>query len=75
MKQTKNKRVVKAWAAFIHGKPLRFDPVGNGTQFQYPLFPTRREAKEFTQECHGVGFVLPVLITYSLPTPKRKTKR
>ena len=27
--------------------------IGNGKQFQHPVFPTKKEAKEFLNENHG----------------------
>jgi len=35
---------VTAWAVLFHGE---LGPWGNGHQFQYPIFFTRREAREW----------------------------
>ena len=45
----KNKpRSVKAWG--VRNEKERFVAYGNGAQFQFPIFPTRKAAKAWQQE-------------------------
>lgn len=44
----KKSKVVKAWAVTKFNK--RIYPYGNGKQFQYPIFFTRKEANQFKHE-------------------------
>lgn len=46
----KTKKPVKAWAVYSNGI---LAPYGNGNQFYYPIFFTKREAKEFIIEIIG----------------------
>lgn len=54
-------KTVKAWAVLYEN----FQPVGNGAQYQYPIFLTQKEAREFSEENHGEHkSIIPVTITY-----------
>ena len=51
---------IKAWAVLYEG----IWPIGNGNQWQYPIFPTRKAALEYRREPHGEnGKIGAVLIT------------
>ena len=58
----KNKKI-KAWGVVDR---CGLEAVGNGKQYQYPIFPTRKEAKEYMLECHGVTEIIQVNITYKI---------
>lgn len=51
-KTSKTKVKVKAWAV-IDGK-MFLPEIGNGKQFQHPIFSTKREATEYSKENHGI---------------------
>ena len=69
-------RKVKGWAIvfseFENNGYSDIPQVGNGKQWQFPIFPTKREAKEFKEEPHGLegGRIVPCTITYHLAKQK-----
>jgi hypothetical protein len=63
-------KTVKAWAVLVREENPRsteLRPVGNGKQFQYPVFFTRKEATEYKTENYFVDKVVPCTITYEAP--------
>lgn len=52
---------IKAWAVILDG----IQAVGNGNEFQYPIFPTKDEAENYSQRENYwlVTKVIPVLIS------------
>ena len=44
-KRTERAKAVKAWGLIDEDDALM--PYGNGYQFQYPVFPTKKEAMEY----------------------------
>ena len=63
MKTPKTQKV-KAWAAIVD---YELCPVGNGEQWQYPLFTTRNEAVVFNRIIHGTNKICRALIIYPVP--------
>lgn len=47
MSRTKRKPV-KAWAAYFKNGELA--PFGNGKQWQFPIFPSRKEARDWVTD-------------------------
>lgn len=55
------KKTIKAWAVVYQN----FQPVGNGNQYQYPIFKSHKDAVAFSKETHGdFKDIVPVTITY-----------
>ena len=78
-KKIKPKKIkaVKAWAVLISKNQIdnggEFLPIGNGWQFQFPIFPTIKEAKSYVLEDKNVrGKIIPVFITPLSITSKAK---
>lgn len=69
-KQQAKVRKVKGWACILNDSKL--NPCGNGRQWQYPIFFSRRDAIEFVEEGHGYNKIIPCTITYHVPTKKPK---
>ena len=74
----KNKiKPIKAWAVLISKNQIdakgELHPIGNGTQFQFPIFPTKKEARSYVLEDKNIrGKIIPVLITQLSITSKAK---
>ena len=57
------------WAVFIlheEGAPIWvLNAFGNGAEFQYPIFPTRKEARAWAAGQHGVAVkIAPCRVSY-----------
>lgn len=50
-------RTVIAWGVFEICKNgvIRLPPIGNGKQFQYPIFYRKCEAIDYSKEYHGLN--------------------
>lgn len=62
------KRTIKAWGVLsseVWVGSIKLCPVGNGKQFQYPIFFTKKDAFEYRKECHGVWKIVRLTITYN----------
>ncbi len=47
---------IKGWAYLIQeDAEYRLAPWGNGNQWQYPIFPSRKEAREWNREHEDIG--------------------
>lgn len=68
---------VKAWAVLVSNNQTdaggSFEAFGNCNQFQFPVFPRKKDAREWRNEDRNVrGHIIPVTITYTVPKPTRK---
>ena len=74
-KSPKAIKPVKAWGVLVSKKQIdaggQFLPFGNGAQFQYPVFPTKKQALSWWNEDRNTrGLVVPVRISI-IKRPKK----